>query len=71
MSSITNKIGQMRQWSKSDLLQCLQVSQPNQVFPLLDPEVDAELLDGAAVINIMSPTSKGASHSLIIQLLFL
>ena len=67
-------MGQMRQCAKTDLLECLQVSQPNQVIPFLDPEVDAELLDGAAVINIMSPTfnmSKGASHLLIIQLLFL
>ena len=64
-------MGQMRQCAKSDLLECLQVSQPNQVIPLFDPKVDAELLDAAAVINIISPTYKGASHLLIMQLLFL
>ena len=30
------------------------------MIPLIDPEVDAELLDGAAVIHMLSPTFKGA-----------
>ena len=57
--SLTN-MGQMRQCAKSDLLQCLQVSQPNQVILFCDPEVDAELLDGAFVIHMLSLTSSGA-----------
>ena len=35
-------------------VQCLQVAQPNQVIPLIGPDVDAELLDGGAVIHIFS-----------------
>ena len=57
--SLTN-MGQMKQCATSDLLRCLQVSQPNHVLPFCDPEVDAELLDGAAVIHVLSPTSNGA-----------
>ena len=57
--SLTN-MGQMRQCAKLNLLQCLQVSQPNQVIPFCDPEVDVELLDGAAVIHMLSLISNGA-----------
>ena len=57
LPALTN-MGQVRQCAKSDLLQCIQVSQP---IPFVDPGVYAVLFDGPAGIHMLSPTSKGAN----------
>ena len=45
-------MGSLRHYSKSDIVGSLQSTAPDQVVPDCDPVVDAEMLDGAAIIQM-------------------
>jgi len=48
-------MGNLRQCKKSDLLPCLQNTQPGKVVHDREPIVEAEVLDGAAIIHMLQP----------------
>ncbi len=52
--SLSN-MGSLRHCTKSDLVRCLQTTTPDKVVPDCDPVVDAEVLDGSAIIHMLSP----------------
>ena len=48
-----SKFGEMRSGTKADLVACLEVHSP--IPPESSPDVDAILLDGAAIVNMLKP----------------
>ena len=50
-----SKFGELRSGTKADLFECFQDIYPTPTDS--NPEVDAILLDGAAVMNILKPGS--------------
>ena len=50
-------MGKMRQGTKSDLVGCLEELVPSQKNTVVSPPVEAVILDGAAIVNLLSPRS--------------
>jgi len=50
-----SEMGKLRHCSKSDLLSCLQITGPVPVITDIGPSVEAEVLDGAAIVHMLPP----------------
>jgi hypothetical protein len=48
-------MGSLQYCTKSDLVGCLEATKPEQVVPDSDPVVDAEVLDGVAIVHMLPP----------------
>ena len=53
---VLSKFGELRTGTNADLVGCLQDTYPTRAEDAPDPDVDAILPDGAAVINMLKPS---------------
>ena len=58
-----SNIENLRHYSKSDLVACIQTTNPDQVVPDYEPVVGAEVMDAAASVHMLS--HKGVRTNLI------